>query len=355
MTFKEIASRRLQAQLLTGGGSVSARDVVHRMGAIQAQDIAMSRWAVGVRNGLPEAEVTQAIDAGEIIRTHVMRPTWHLVDARDVRWMLALTSPGVKRAYMGMARTLGMDDNFMADSNRKIARLLAKGQAMTREEIVAGLKLSRDMPNDIRPSLVMMNAEQDAVVCNGPMRGKEITYVLMDARVPAVEHLKHDEALGMLAQRYYSSHGPATVADFAWWSGLRINDARRGTEVATPELEHATAGGLAWYYKDHGLPVKKSVHLLPAFDEYLVSYKDREASIALPHQPLAFTKNGIFKPVIVENGTVVGTWKREVKGNKVLLGLCCFKSVSAATAKGINMQAERFAGFLAKELTVISL
>jgi hypothetical protein len=352
MTFKEIANRRLKAQLLSGGGGVSAREVVRHMGAIQAQDSAMSKWAVGVRSGLKEEEVTQELEAGNIIRTHVLRPTWHLVDAGDVRWMLALTAPGVKRAYMGMSRTLGMDDKFMADSNKKIARMLSKGVAMTREEIMAGLKFNRDVQNDIRPSLIMMNAEQDAVVCNGPTRGKNITYMLMDARVSPGEKLRRDESLARLAYTYFNSHGPATVADFAWWSGLGINDARRGAASVSAQLESETVEGLTRYFTDHGMPQKKGVHLLPAFDEYLVSYKDREVSIAISHQPKAFTKNGIFRPVIVDSGNVSGTWKRDVKGNRVIIEATLFEEMSIAKKALIARRAGDFAGFLKRDLTM---
>ncbi len=355
MTFKEIANRRLQAQLLSGGGGVSAPDVVKHMGAMQAQDFAMSKWGVGVRSGASEAEVTEATDAGDIIRTHVMRPTWHLVHAADVRWMLALTAPGVKRAYMGMGRKAGMDEKVLSGYNKKIARMLSKGEALTRDEIMQALKVDRDGKDDYRPSLIMMHAEQEAVVCNGPMRGKEITYMLMDARVPEGERLKREEALARLAYTYYNSHGPATVADFSWWSGLGVNDARRGTEAAAGQLESAAVDGLTWHYTDHGMPDRKKLHLLPAFDEYLVSYKDREAAIALPHQPLAFTKNGIFKPVIVDGGSVVGTWKREVKGKSVLIEVSCFNALPPGKSRALGTQAKVFGQFLGKEPVFASL
>ena len=355
MTFKEIANRRLRAQLLTGGGGVSAREVVKHMGAMQAQDFAMSKWAVGVRSGLGEAEVAREIEAGGIIRTHVLRPTWHLVDAADARWMLALTSPGVKRAYMGMSRKQGMDEKTLAGYNKKIELMLSKGEAMTRGEIMAALKFTREQANDFRPSIIMMHAEQEAVVCNGPMKGKEITYVLMDARVPIGEKVKRDEALARLAFTYFNSHGPATVADFSWWSGLGVTDARRGAEAAAGQLECATVDGLKWYYTDHGLPDKKKLYFLPAFDEYLVSYKDREAAIALPHQPLAFTRNGIFKPVIVDGGSVVGTWKRDVSGKAVLMEASCFNALTSGKAEALRTQAKMFGRFLGKELGFTSL
>lgn len=350
MTLKEIANRRRQAQLLTGGGAVSAPDVVKHMGAMQAQDFAMSKWAVGVRSGLSEAEVTAEIDAGGIIRTHAMRPTWHLVHAADVRWMLALTSPGVKRAYMTYGKKLGMDEKVLSAYNKKIVRLLAKGKPMTRDEIMQALRVDKHNENDYRPSLIMMHAEQEAVVCNGPMKGKDITYVLMDTRVPAGEQLTREEALARLAFTYFNSHGPATVADFAWWSGLGVTDARRGAQSVNGHLECVTTGGLTWYFTDHGLPKKKAVQLLPAFDEYLVSYKDREASIASAHQPHAITKNGIFKPVIVDGGNVVGTWKREVKGNKALVEISCFAKLTAVQSKDLIHTCAVFGCFLGREV-----
>lgn len=357
MSPKEIAVQRLRSQQLAGGHDHSPASLVAHFGAMQAQDYAMSRWAIGVRTGNTDREIETAIDAGQIIRTHVLRPTWHLVDPADVRWMLALTSPGVKRAYMGTARTLGMDDKFLRDSNKKIGKLLAKGDFLTREEIMASLKLKpkNELENDFRPSLIMMHAEQDAIVCNGPSRGRQQTYALMDARVPPAPAIDRDEALAKLACIYFTSHGPATVADFGWWSGLGVGDSRWAAEAAASALSSFQSRGRTYLFAEGGDGAAgKSVHFLPAFDEYLISYKDREASIQTKHQPHAFTKNGIFKPVIVVDGQVVGTWKREIQGNKVAVETTLFENISARKTKNYAKELINFAAFVDKELFVKS-
>jgi hypothetical protein len=302
-----------------------------------------------VRLGMSEADVTKTSDEGLIIRTHVLRPTWHLIAASDARWMLALTAQNVKKLYLPMCGRKGIDEQQLRQYGTAIGRMLRNGNYKTREEIMSELKLAVDPDSGIRASLIMMHAEQEAIVCNGPMRGKEFTYALFDEIVPVSAPIDRDQALAMLAERYFVSHGPATLRDFIWWSGLPVADAKRGLEAAKKQLiSFDAAGGTYWLHHKHSSPqpaTHTQIHLLPAFDEYLISYTDRTAAISPEHQPLAFTRNGIFKPVIVADGRVVGTWKRTIKKSGIHIESAWFGDVSKAHHQLVRESADKYAAF----------
>jgi len=320
MDLKEIALQRLHNQQLLGTKITTAQGIVSYMGAIQAQDHSMCKWAVGIRTSRTEAEVSEVIDSGQVIRTHVLRPTWHLVAAQDARWMLELTAPSVRKLYLPTLVKLGIDLKALTAYIKIIRKILCDNNHLTREEIMSKLKLKGIYENDIRPALIMMSAEQEGVVCNGPMRGKQFTYALFDERVPATSSLKREEALARLAATYFTSHGPATMHDFSWWSGLPVADAKLAVELIRSGMNSVRVDGqLYWYCGSPKKTTADSVHFLPAFDEFLISYKDRTASIPTEHQPKAFTRNGIFKPIIVVNGKVAGIWKRSIGKDTALV------------------------------------
>lgn len=338
---------RIANQLLATGTEKSIVETVAHMGAIQAQDAAMSKWAIGKRAKATEPAVSAELDRGTLIRTHVMRPTWHIVAAGDVRWLLELTSAQVARQCMAMCNRQGLDTKTVNGMMDLIAKNI-QGKALTREEVVGPLNLPDRGKNDIRPALLLMQAEQIGIVCSGPTRDKELTYASLDDRVPEVRKLSREEALRQLALRYYVSHGPATIADFVWWSGLTITDARTGTRLAADRLASFEMGDTAYYAgkNEHINATVPDVLLLPAFDEYLISYKDRSDAIASHHQPRAFTSNGIFRPIIVVKGKVAGIWKRVVKRGEMQIETTYFETVTTApTKKKVNEAIEQFRQF----------
>lgn len=213
------------------------------------------------------------------------------------------------------------------------------------------------MKNDFRPSLVLMHAELSQICCNGPMRGKEFTYALLNERVKVPAPITRDEALARLAERYFTSHGPATAADFGWWSGLPAADVRKAVDIAKDKFESVSDGSATYLVHKKHLDnldvVEESIHLLPAFDEFLISYKDRTPSIPLELQKHAFTTNGIFKPIIVVDGRVVGTWKRMVKKNTILLETQYLVNITKKKQKQIMEQAEQFSKYADKKLLVV--
>jgi len=322
MTHQEISQHRLVSQKLLKTSSNSPQEIVHHLGTMQAQDYAMAKWAIGSRCEATEKEIEEAINSGKIIRTHILRPTWHFVAAEDIHWMLDVSGPQVKRIILADTKKHGYDEKEFGKLNSAIEKILAGNNHLTRDEIIQELNMKKISGEyHLSPVLIMMYAELEGLVCNGIMKGKQMTYSLLEEKVtkPPTK-LTKEEGLGKLAKLYFKSHGPATLSDFSWWSGFPATICKTvmnsiSSELNSVEIDNQTY----WFGTDLSLEnnFRESVHFIPAFDEILISYKNREASILLEHQSKAFTKNGIFKPTILENGKVIGTWKRTIKKDHV--------------------------------------
>ena len=317
MIHSEISHHRLISQKLYKTDKCSPQEVVKHFGAMQAQDYAMAKWAIGSRCDSSEKEIEEAINSGQIIRTHILRPTWHFVSAEDIYWMLDLSAPQVKRFAISGAKKFGYDEKKLNQINVTIEKLLSGNNHLTRTEIMQELGIEKTSKEDFLSAAIMMNAELDGLVCNGRMKGKQITYALLEERVPNPKNkLTKEEALAKLAKRYFESHGPATCLDFSWWSGFPPTICQKAINAIELQLNNVTIDNQQyWIKKDlkDEENFRESVHFLPAFDEILISYKTREASFNTEHQSKVFTNNGIFKPIILENGKVVGIWKRTIK------------------------------------------
>ncbi len=349
MNAQEIATMRLQNQQLVDTKFKTPKQLVSWLSAVQAQDYAMAKWAIGIRQpGSTNESIEQALDRGDIIRTHVLRPTWHFVSADDIRWMLELTAPTIKVAASFMNRQLELDEPTLKKSNKIIEKSL-QGKQLTRSELMAILEKKGIFTNNLRAAHFMLRAELDGIVCNGPMRGKQFTYALLDEKVPPVNNLKKEEALAALAKRYFTSHGPATLADFAWWSGLSITNARSGLEMVKPGLTQDKCGQTVYWFHNSGSMLKsypKTIHLLPSYDEFIISYKDRAASLEPAYLKNSISGNGIFKPVILVNGKVEGIWKRTIKKDKLVIETVFFKTGKALRQKAMKQAAHLFENFL---------
>lgn len=348
MNNTDMIKLRLAAQQLAGTVCKTPREIVRCFGAMQAQDYAMVKWAVGLRLDSSEQLVEEAINNAEVIRTHILRPTWHLVSADDIHWMLELTAPHVKKITSSMCRKYDLDDKALMKYYRVIEKSLVGNKHLTRDEIIRDLKNDHSAQN-IRSSLIMMCAELEGLVCNGVMRGKQITYALLDERVPRTNTFTKEEGFALLAKKYFTSHGPATLQDFIWWSGFSVSNAKTALELIKSELQTIQIENQAYWFSDtilHKRKISDSIHLLPAFDEFIISYKDRTASISRDNQPKAFTKNGIFNPIIVVNGEVVGTWKRIIKKDTVVVEIKPFKQLE--NNQGIILAANLYGKYLGK-------
>lgn len=313
----KIAQLRLISQKLHKTTHSTPQEIVQHLGAMQAQDYAMAKWAVGSRCDASEKAIEEAINSAQIIRTHILRPTWHFVSADDIYWMLDLSGPQVKRIVTSYVKKYGYDAKKLDQTNAAIQKILAGNNHLTREEIMQELSITKTPSPDHLSGPIMMYAELDGLVCNGKMKGKQMTYALLEERIPKTQgRLTQEEGLAKLALRYFESHGPATLLDFSWWSGFSPTSCKNIINAIELQLNSITIEDQKYWFKNDISTednFRESIHFLPAFDEILISYKSREASILPEHQPKAFTNNGIFKPIILENSKVIGTWKRTIK------------------------------------------
>lgn len=357
MKRTDIALLRLKSQQLSVSEHTTAKSLVSWMGAIQAQDYAMSKWAVGARiPGSTDAAIEQAINDGTILRTHVLRPTWHIVSAADIHWMIELTAPKIRSSMQARHRELEITPDLIAKTLKQIERLLENANHLTREELVSALKDHKISLTGEQATHIMGCAELEMLICSGIVKGNKQTYALLSERSPKKKQLIRDEALEKLARTYFTSHGPATLADFTWWSGLPAPAARESLELikdrfvsfVSEEQEYWLTSELAGYD-----PKKQSTtQLLPAFDEFLISYKDRTATIRTEYQPKAFSNNGIFRPTIVINGQTTGIWKRTAKKDSVLLETNVFFEHVPEFKQALEKAAEKYAAFLGKKLVL---
>jgi hypothetical protein len=354
MKLTEISNIRLLNQQVTCTKLKSFKEIVNWMGALQAQDFPMSKWAIGIRsdNSTDKAIETE-INKGEILRTHLLRPTWHLVSAENIHWMLELTAPGIKAGLKSRLRELELTESLINKCSNIIQDSLKGANHLTREELIVILAKHKVLTDNQRGYHILVRAELDGIICSGIIKGGKQTYALLEERVPKTRDLTKEEALKKIAGIYFLSHGPATLPDFKWWSGLSAADARNALESIKPDLVSDKAG-TETYWLFNSLPYPKIdyniVYLLPAFDEFLISYKDRKASIQLADHKKAVSENGIFRPVIVINGQVRGLWKRTIRKEKVIIETKLFKPVNKSLKKEIEKGIEHYGLFLDKKV-----
>jgi Winged helix DNA-binding domain len=355
MTSLPITRLRLGNQLIANSPFHSVVEVVSRLGAVQAQDYPSAKWAVGQRaQDLDDAAVEQAYNDGAILRTHVLRPTWHFVTPADIRWMLALTAPRVKAASAYYFRRQGLDQSVFSQANSVLEKALQGGKQLTRTELEpfleqAGLISASDA--SLRFINIIINAELDGIICSGVNRGAQHTYALLEERVPGAPVLQREEALAELALRYFTSRAPATLKDFIWWSGLSGEQAKEGLALIREQLVEEKVDGQSYWLNPSSPPadeeISPAVHLLPNYDEYIVGYANRSAI----YDPANVKKvdergNFLFNHTIVIDGQVVGTWKRTFKKKAVEITPNPFIALSAAQAEALNAEMGRYSQFL---------
>jgi hypothetical protein len=324
-------------------------EVVKRLGAIQAQDFEMAAWAIGLRlPGSNRESVETALERGEILRTHLLRPTWHLVSASDIRWLLELTGPRIRASLGSRHRQLEITDAVAAKSFRVMEKALSSARQLGRNGLIAALEAAGIATNDQRASHLFLLAELEGLICSGAGLGREASFALLDDRVPAGAALERDEALARLALRYFTSRGPASLADFAWWSGLKASDAKRGLGLVEKELESLQAEGQS-YWLSHSASAQlcppKTTRLLPAFDEYLIGYTDRRAAITDEDHAKAVSNNGIFRPTIVVDGQVVGIWARSSKKGEMVVEYDFFRKAGKTLMSAVEDEAGGYRAF----------
>jgi hypothetical protein len=327
----------------------TAREVVAWLGAMQAQEYPGAAWSLAMRmDGATAAAIDRAFDAGEIVRTHVMRPTWHFVAPADLRWLLELTAPRILAGNAYRNRQLGLDDATYARADALIAAALRGGTYQTRNELAAMLAVAGVDPAGQRMPYLLMHAELVGLICSGPKRGKQFTYALLEERVPPAPSQTREEALAELVRRYFTSHGPATAHDFAWWSGLTVADARAGVAAVGDALAREVVAGKTYYAATtpHGdATPAPSAYLLPTYDEFLVGY----AAFGAARQGSADGKGSraplTFQATVVYDGQVIGTWQRTLRTSAVAIEVAPFAPLTDDQAEVITAAAARYGAF----------
>jgi hypothetical protein len=355
MDLKEVALRRLENQQLVQPRFSTEAALVGHMGAMQAQDFAMAKWAIGLRlPGCTDTDIESALNSGTLIRTHLLRPTWHIVAGADLRWILELTAPHVRASMRARHTELEISHTVAAKSRRLLEKAIAERGPLTREEIAREFSRAGIATHDNRLSHLLLTAELDGLVCSGPIKGIRPSYALVDARVPGHNTLNREESLALLATRYFTSHGPATMRDFAWWSGLPAKDVRRAVGMVRSGLTSALIGSEEYWFVASRSKARPAdvVRLLPAYDEFLIAYRNRSASLPVSWEKDVVSSNGIFRPVVVHNGRVIGMWRRISTKGAVTLEVSMVHASAASLNRSIAARASAYAAFLGKELTL---
>jgi hypothetical protein len=348
-SVNEITHQRLHNQQIASTSFQTPAALVAWLGAMQAQEYGQSKWAIGVRlPGCTDAMVEQALADRSILRSWVMRGTLHTVAAADIHWMLDLLAPRLIAGSAGRQRQLGLESPTLHRSLQLLESGL-EGREMTREQLISYFAQSDLDFTSHQVYHIMHHAALEQMVCVGVRVGNEPTFTLLSDRVPTPVRMTREEALATLAACYFNSRGPASLQDFIWWSGLTVKEAQKGLESVKSDLKELVYEGQSfWFPKDQSLdktPTKR-LFLLPGFDEYILGYRDRSAFLSPGDSPIVVHSNGIFNPMIVLDGQVVGVWKKTVKKNTVLLEPNTFVALDEEALHLLEQERLQYQAFL---------
>jgi hypothetical protein len=356
MKIQEILRLRLHNQHISSRCFATPEAVVSWLGAAQAQDYAGAKWSVGLRiENATETDVEKAISDRSIVRTWPMRGTLHFVAADDVRWMLQLLAPRIISGMAGRNRQLELDEKIFNKSRDLLTAQMQGGKQLMRSEVYDVLEKNGIHTSEMRGMHIINYLAQTQILCHGFHNDKQATYVLLDEWVPKSKMLDQEEALAEIALRYFSSHGPATVQDFVWWTGLKISDAKRALESVKHQLLAIEAEGTT-FWSSAELPDSvpaKSVHLLPGFDEYMLGYTNRGLMVPQDHMgKIVPGNNGMFMPTIVIDGQVKGLWKRSFIKDKAKIDLTAFAKFTKGNIDQINLLARKYGRYIGKDILI---
>jgi hypothetical protein len=347
MKGNEIIRLRLQNQLLSNHAFDTVPDVVRWLGAVQAQDYLGSLWAIGSRleHGT-ESEVEKAIVNRTIVRSWPMRGTIHFTAPENLRWMLKLLAPRIIKKATPNYKLSGLDNKVFSKSAKIVERALEADPVMTRDDLYQVLERAKIKTDNTRGLHILGWMAQNGIICQANRKGKQFTFTLLDNWIPPCKAITDDEAFEKLAVMYFRSHGPATVRDFAWWTGFNLTEAKKAITLAGEKLKEQTFENESYWLTEE-LQTNKSkakVYLLPSYDEYTVGYKDRSLFLSEDHKDAA--RNGIFSPVILIGGQIAGTWKRTVGKNNVVIDTEQFRKFSPGALDMLKKAVKRYKKFL---------
>lgn len=351
VNLEDVADLRMRNVRLWGAPAKSPQDVVRWLGAVQSQEFGPAKWSIAQRLARPtsDAAIDELFNNGTVLRTHVLRPTWHFVLPEDIVWMLELTGPRVRQKQASRDRQLGIDVPVMKKSNTLITRALRGGGRMTRQELRAALaKGGVDVADSQRLNHIVGNAELMGVICSGELRGKQHTYALIEDRARNARSLSPDDALAELTRRYFTSHGPATVKDFSWWSSLTTSEIRRGIGMLGAALRQQTIDGLTYWSARTAVRARATpprAHFLQPYDEIIVGYTESRYSLDLSGMARTHFPEMFSAPFLVD-GQVLGSYKRALEKNTVRIAATPFRPLDRTEAAALDEEAERLGSFL---------
>ena len=354
MTRAYTASRRLITTLRLAAQGIGApafetpAEVVRHMLAMQAQDFPGAKWSVGLRTlNATDAEVEQAIADRQIVRSWPMRGTLHFAPAEDLGWMLSLTRDRMVQSAAGRHRTLELDDASFALAARVAEKAVSTTSVISRTALLAAFEAAGLSTAGQRGNHLLWYLNVTGLLVFGPLDGKQHSFVLLSDWVRNGRPLSGDEALAEFARRYFTSHGPATDRDFAWWSSLTLTAARRGLAAVVGDLETLEVDGRTYYHRQGLEPATTGVLALPGFDEYLLGYQDRSAPLAAEWATRVVPGgNGVFFSTIVVDGEIVGTWKRTMGAKQVSVEITPFTTLSARSMAAARTSLRAYARFM---------
>jgi hypothetical protein len=353
----EIARRRMRNTRLTGTDFLSPEEAVGWHLAMQAQDYGPAKWSIGQRcKGLTDEDLDDALVDGSIIRTHVLRPTWHFVAGDDLRWLLALSGPRVQQWNAGRYRELGLDARTRVRGEKVIVSALEGGNRLTRKEIAKVLEDSGIDRSGQRMPYILIHCELEAVIGSGGLAGKQQTYILLDDRIPAGGPFDRDDALVELVRRYLMSHGPATVKDMSWWSGLTMADLRTGLEHLGEKVQSDQLDGMVLWSiaSDDAPPAPRGAYLLQTYDELVVGYTESRF-LGDPGQKKARAAWGDRTSpgsVLLLNGRIGGHWRRTFERKRVAIELHLYEKPKPTDTKSLEAAASKLGRFLNLPVTL---
>jgi hypothetical protein len=353
---RRIASLRLTAQRLGAARSASPADAVRWMLAVQAQDLPGAKWSLGLRTeGGTEAAVDAALDAGEVVRSWPLRGTLHLAAAGDIAWLVSLTGSRQTGRAATRRGALGITDSDLGRADEAVRMALGGRRTLSRDQLLDRIRAAGVATDGQRGYHLIWHLAHTGTLVMGPADGRGQAFALLEDWVTLQPAIDRDEALGRLAQRYLRSHGPATDADLSRWAGIPLGEARRGRAICGAGLATIEIGGTAYHLDpetldremDGVVPPETRVLLLPGFDEYLLGYGDRSAVLAPEHADrIVPGGNGLFRPTIVVDGRVVGTWRRTARAAEVLVVPELFDPADPVPLAGLSDAATALGSFL---------
>jgi hypothetical protein len=349
-TIHNILKQRLLNQHISGDMFKNPEDMVRTMTAVQAQDFLGSLWGIGFRvRNARESDIEQAIADKSIIRTWLLRGTLHFVSTEDIRWILDLIAPKLIASNANiLKRKLNLDNRVFERSKEVIVHALEGDRQLLRNELYNVLESANISTSDLRGLHILHRLALEGIICFGPRSGRQHTFVLLDEWIPKTKKMDRDESLGELILRYFTSHGPATIQDFRWWSGLTEPDTQIGLDIIKSQLVSEDINNNTYWFnqKPNINDNSKVSQLLPSFDEYIVGYKDRNILINKILDKRMRINDYIFNPTIIFDGEIIGTWKRTFKQGKVIISLNPFILMDKEKTDAIKESAKDYANFI---------